>query len=88
MCEPVVQFLLKNHVLGGVVAQVHVGCGNAQRLLAILGKDHGIVLGERHIRDEPVMLISNNQRIGVVAHDFGFGNIGINFGDPAALLKR
>ena len=47
--EPVVELLLEDHVLGGILTQVHVLGGYAKGFLAVLGKHGRIILGEGHV---------------------------------------
>ena len=64
---PVFQLLFENHLLGGILCNVYVLYRNTEGLLAIVGKHAGIVDSVWHIAHEAIVLVANNQSIGVIA---------------------
>ena len=76
--NPILKFFLQYHLLGSILREVDILRRDSEGLLAVFGKDAGIVNGIRDIRDKTVVLVADNEGIGVVASVVSLRDNGIN----------
>ena len=73
-------------MLGGIIADMDVFGRNAKRQLAIFAKDASIVDGIGHFGSKTIVLVANDEGIGVVASEAGDGDERIDIGSETVVV--
>ena len=79
-------FVFHDELLGGVFDDVDIGGGNADGLLAVFTEDAGIVDGIGHLAHEALVLVADDEGVGVVSEDEVVGDEAIDFGGDVVVV--